>query len=742
MTTYPPGVRARFFLKRFVAVGLSSLLTVTAMLGFFAWLSLQIDWRIPDPAAVSAPSVLLDRHGGVLARFTSEVDFREVPLGAVSPVARDAIIASEDARFYEHGGVDPASLVRAVFRNIVTGSIEQGGSTLTQQYVKNAFVGSERTILRKVREAVISIQLERDLTKDEILERYLNAVYFGEGAYGIEAASLTYWGKRAADLSAAEGATLAQLLPAPSVRNPRVDPDGARERRNRVLDRMLELGLVTPDEHAAAIAAPIEVLPRTRNDFPAPFFVEYVRKQLETAYGRQAVLTGGLRVTTTLDPDAQAALEQAVATQLPKQEGEFADVDAGAVAIHPGTGEILALYGGRDFENFQFDLATQARRQAGSTFKPLVFMAALEQDYEPTTPIPAPAKATITDCGDDIWEPENAGGSAYGTLPMREGLIRSVNTVFARVGCDVGPDNVVDVGARLGIKVPIEPVRTVALGAPPLGPTVLDMASVYASIANDGRYCRPRSFTDVVGPDGTPREVPVEMVQVPGLDPRPRAAEEEMLAGRPEELVERDDDCVAVAQPDVVRETTLALEEVVKRTTGRRADIGRPQAGKTGTTNEEKDAWFAGYTPDLSLVVWVGDADYDQDGVKPMRDIEGFSRVQGGTIPALIWHDAASEMLRNVAPSSFLRPGEGDPRSGRAPGPRVTPSPSPEPSPEPSPSPTSTTPTEEPSPSPSPTDPGPPEPPPISPPPQPSESPCVPILQECPEDTPAPPGPP
>ncbi len=256
-------MRLPLVLKRVLWVGTSSLVAVTAIVVFFAWLALQVEWRVPDPGALSGPTEVFARDGTVLARFTSEVDRRVVPLDEVSPHVVDAVVANEDERFYEHGGVDPLSLLRAVVTNVRTGGIAQGGSTLTQQYVKNAFVGSERTLLRKVREAVISIQLERDLTKREILERYLNTVYFGEGAYGVEAASLTYFGVHAAELSAAQGATLAQLLPAPSARNPRVDPTGADERADAVLRKMVRLGVPRRGRaRRRPVAGRVEVLPR------------------------------------------------------------------------------------------------------------------------------------------------------------------------------------------------------------------------------------------------------------------------------------------------------------------------------------------------------------------------------------------------------------------------------------------------------------------------------------------------
>jgi penicillin-binding protein 1A len=685
---------------RFVLVGLSAAVALTLLLGFLAWLALRIEWRVPEADQLSGPSVVQLADGTELARFTAEVDRRVVTLDEVSPAAVAAVVSAEDTRFYEHDGVDPLSLLRAVVVNVRTGGITQGGSTLTQQYVKNAFVGDDQSIRRKVREAVISISLERELTKDEILERYLNQVYFGEGAYGIEAAALTYFEKPAAELTAAEGATLAQLLPAPSRFNPRVDPDGALARRDRVIGQMRAAGRLSPGEATAAAAAPLDVVPRQAPQARYPFVVEYVRKQLVATYGEEAVLTGALRVTVTIDPQAQEQLAAAVAEQLPQQP-DRPDVDAGAVAVEPSTGRILAVYGGRDASVSEFDLATQARRRPGSTFKPIAFIAALEAGIEPDDTFRAPASFAEGELCDPGWGPSNAGGRGFGRISLREALVNSVNTVFAQVGCEAGAERIADVAARLGDRSSIEVTPQLAIGGFGSNSTVLDMAHVYATIANDGVDCVPHLIERVVGPDGTELERPVE---VDGAG-TPRRPSQELLASRPEGLAEDDDPergCWRMVDEDAARVTTATLTEVVERTTGTRADIDRPQAGKTGTTDEEVDAWYAGYTPDLALVVRVGDR-----LEVPLTDIAGFARVQGGTVPALIWRDAAAAMLADVPPAPFPAPGE----ETRIVGParqRATPTPSPTaeeptaPPSEPGPSPTPP----EPSPSPSPTEPG------------------------------------
>ncbi|MBW3661575.1 MAG: penicillin-binding protein [Actinobacteria bacterium] len=715
-------------IRRMIVVGGSALLAAGLLLAFFAWLALQIDWQIPDAAALNSPSVLLDRDGGVIARFTGEQDRRLVTLEQVSDAAIDAVIAAEDERFYEHRGVDPASLIRAVARNVVTGSIEQGGSTLTQQYVRNAFrvVGRERTIVRKVREAVISIQLERRHSKTEILENYLNTVYFGEGAYGIEAASLTFFRKPARQLDVAEAAALAQALPAPSSRNPRVDPEGARERRDAVIDKMARHGMITPSQAERAKASPLQTQPRQPSEFRYPYFVEYVRKQLAQNYGPQAVLTGGLQVTTTIDPQIQRIVDEAVAQELPPQEGENADIEAGVVVIDPRNGDILAIHGGRNFIENQLDLATQGRRQNGSAFKPFGFVAALEEGVDPDERYRAPGSIRIRseDCeGADPAAPTIAvSGGPGGSLRLRDGLSRSVNTVFIQVGCEVGPQRIVDTAARMGVRNEVTPNPAVAIGGPAFGASVLDMASSFATLANDGVYCPARSIRDVRDQNGLELDLPVEVTVVPDMPTHPRPYTEEERESRPDELRDRDTTrCFGAVDPDITRTTTQALERVVAETTGRRANIGRPQAGKTGTGNDERDAWFVGYTPDIAIAVWVG----HRFSNEPLRNVEGFRRVQGGTIPALIWKAAAERILEGVPHTDFLEPGELAIEEGRRPGPVSTVEPQPTESSteseEPSPTPTET---EEPSPTPTETE----EP---SPTPSPRPS-CLPLLPGCP----------
>jgi penicillin-binding protein 1A len=649
---------------------LAATLTVAALVVLTAWAALRVSWAVPDPGALAGPTELQDRHGTVIARFASEVDREVVDLEDVSDEVRDAIIVAEDHRFYEHGGVDPLSLLRAVVTNVRTGGIAQGGSTLTQQYVKSAFVGDQRTILRKVREAVISIQLERDVDKDEILERYLNEVYFGEGAYGIQAAARVYFDTTAAELDVAEAATLAQLLPAPSVRNPRVDPDGALQRRNALLDRMVETGRLDSGTAGEAQGTELDLAEPRGVETRAPAFTDHVRRQLEHAFGDRVMQTGALTVRTSLDLEAQETLDEVSADRLPADE--VGDVDAAMVAVDPRTGDVLALHGGRDMGIGDFNLATMMTgRQQGSALKPFVFAAALEERVaDPDSSRPAPGRVTIpaNDCVGHEGGSITVGGGAGGSTSISEALAQSYNTTFQLLGCELGGERIVEQARRMGVRNEISTNAGVALGGTDRGASPLDMASAYGTFANDGTWCPPRTILEITGPEGEQVEVPDEVLTVPGQERLPHAWTPDEVDGHPDWLVDlreagdADDDgedggraaCSAATHPSVAHAATAAMSGVVERGTGTRADIGRPQAGKTGTTTDLVDAWYVGYTPQLSLAVWVGTPGQND----PLPPLGGFSQVFGGTIPALMWADAAERILADVEPEDFPEPGE------------------------------------------------------------------------------------
>jgi penicillin-binding protein 1A len=643
-------------LRRAVLALLAAFLTMAALVLLTAWAALRVSWAVPDPGEMAGPTELLDRNGAVIARFTAELDREVVDLEDVAPVARDAVIVAEDARFYEHSGVDPLSLLRAVVTNLRTGGIAQGGSTLTQQYVKSAFVGDERTVMRKVREAVISIQLERDVDKEEILERYLNEVYFGEGAYGIEAAARAYFDRPAAELEAHQAATLAQLLPAPSVRNPRADPTGARQRRDALIERMVETGRLDAAEARDARQRDLDLAEPRRLETKAPAFTDHVRRQLEHAFGERVMHAGALTVRTTLDLEAQDVLDEVAAERLPGDDAP--QVEAAMVALAPDSGDVLAMHAGRETQVGGFNLATMTRRQNGSAFKPFVYAAALEDGIvERDSVRPAPASTTISRCEGHDGGPFTVRGGPGGSATVHQAMVRSVNTTYQLLGCELGGERVVEQARRMGVRNEIPATASVALGGAAYGASVLDMASAFGTFANDGRYCPARSILEITGPRGETIEVPPEIVTVPGQPPEPRAWSDEERDARPEHLAEHDrGSCGAATHPNVARTTTQALVDVVAGGTGSRADIGRPQAGKTGTSQENKDAWYVGYTPELSLAVWIGDAGRD-GSVGSLPALHGFSQVYGGTLPAMMWADAAEQLLTDVEPTEFPEPG-------------------------------------------------------------------------------------
>jgi penicillin-binding protein 1A len=577
--------------------------------------------RLPLPKGPPAPqtTLLLDRGGRLIATLHAEVDRTDIRIEAMPRHLRHAVIAVEDAGFYSHHGVSPVAIIRAAFANLLAGGIEQGGSTITQQYVKNAYTGSERTIVRKVEEALLAIKLEREISKDEILERYLNSIYFGRGAYGIEAAARVYFGVPASELRLIESATLAGLIAAPAHYDPVEHPTRARGRRNHVLDRMAEHEMISRHRAVALARRPVATIGRAEPPSGrAPYFVDHVTDQLVASFGGRETFTGGLRVRTTLDLDFQLAAEAAVEAHL----GESTDPAVALVAIDPATGEIRAMVGGRDFGAQKVNLATGkggGGRQAGSAFKPFVLAAALEEGISLRSRFLAPARITVHDPDCGRWEPENYGGASYGPLDLVAATARSVNTVFAQLIARVGPESVTDVARRLGIRSELEPVCSIALGSEEVTP--LEMTTAYAALAAGGVAHRPVAVRLVRGRDGSVFE---------------RATFEG-------EAVMAENDAAQV---------TLALRSVIAEGTGQAAGFGLAElAGKTGTTNDNADAWFCGYSPLMAACVWVG----YPEGRVPMTDVRGI-RVTGGSFPALIWRDFMAAVHEGLDVPPFPEP--------------------------------------------------------------------------------------
>jgi membrane peptidoglycan carboxypeptidase len=592
-------------------------------------------------------STILAKDGTVLATLYLDENRKVVRLDEIAPIMRKAVISIEDSRFYTHGALDVEGILRAAFANLKAGAVTEGGSTITQQLVKTVFTSGERTFARKLEEARLAFLLEREYSKDEILELYLNEVYMGRSVNGVQAASEFYFAKDAVDLTLPEAATLAGLIAAPEAFNPITQHDESLRRRNLVLDRMSALGAITPAEAEEARNTPIVLHDEMRNtNRPgrAAYFVEYIRNQILTdptfsEFGKpvvgdcsseeggkqarcRALYQGGLRIHTTLEPKWLGYAKDAVEGQLPLPE----DPESAVVTVEATTGAIRTLLGGTDFKNQKFDLATQGKRQPGSSFKAFTLVAALEQGMPPSKvySMKSPLKLTSGQCA-SAW-PEGVhnaeGGSSDTFIDMAYATAHSVNVYFVQLINDIGPEAVRDAAVRMGVKTPLEPFCGLTLGGEEVTP--LDMASAYATLANDGVHCEAFAVAKIRGPKGG-----------------------DVYKHRPE--------CTQVIDPDIVARVSSLLQGVVTGGTGTRAALpGRTVAGKTGTTNDHTNGWFVGYTEkQLSTSVWVGDI----AGNIPIENRGSVvGPLFGGTVPAPIWHDYMVRAVEGMPVTSFPAP--------------------------------------------------------------------------------------
>ena len=582
---------------------------------------------IEDVSTAQTTKIYDDSEEPVLLAELHGLENREVlDPDDIPQVLKDATVAIEDERFYEHSGVDFFAILRAVWANVTHGEIVQGGSTITQQLIKNAFLTSEETVDRKLREAALAYQLEKQWSKDKILTEYLNIIYLGEGAYGVEAAALTYFGVQAADLTLEQAALLAGLSQAPSAYSPRRNPEAAVGRRDIVLNKMYQQGYITSEELQEALATPLRLSEsKPKEEVLLPYWVEMVREQLTAHYGSSTVLTGGLRVYTSVDLDLQKAAEESI-TEILDQPGDPA---AALVAIDVQTGRLVAMVGGLDFSKLQFNLATQGRRQPGSAFKPFVLVTALQQGMTP---------ATTYDSGPVTIElpggPWKVSSTDKGPVTLAQATAESSNGVYARLIMDVGADAVAQTAYEMGIVTSLgeEPNPAIALGGLTTGVSLLELAMAYTTLATGGE----RLSTEVAF-DPSRQGYPVTIVRVTDADGNLLDAD----------TVKR----TRVLDEDLVTLVTDCLTKVIESGTGTAADIGRPAAGKTGTTQNYADAWFVGYTPELVTAVWIG---YPEEQ-KPMTDVHGI-KVTGGSLPAQIWASFMSKALEGVPVSEFPAP--------------------------------------------------------------------------------------
>jgi penicillin-binding protein 1A len=557
------------------------------------------------------------RDGQLLANLYRENRIW-VPIDKIPLRVRNAFIATEDAHFYQHHGVDFGGIARAAIADLRHEEF-QGASTITQQLARRLFLSNEVSISRKIQEALLAIEIERYYTKDEILERYLNLIYFGSGAYGIQAAAHTYFGTDVWNLSLAQAAILAGLPAAPSDYSPYVNLAHAKERQHHVLDRMAETGFITRAQARAAKAARLGLIgerPQGLESYRFPWFTTYVNHLLESQFGTQATFEGGLQVYTTLDPRMQKIAEDAVNWGIgrAKVEGIGAH-QAALVAIKPSTGEILAMVGGAgpfSVKN-QFNRAWQARRQPGSSFKAYVYTAEIDAGHPPTTMVDD--SYVSYPMGDGTrWVPKDDDNRYYGEMTLRYALAQSRNVVAVKLAQDLGVDRIIEYAHRMGVNAPLEPNLSLALGSSVVSP--LDQAAGYATLANQGIHIPP-----------TPIRLVRDSLGTPVLDNTYPQQSEVVSAG-------------------VAYIMTSMLESVIKEGTGYpNAEIGRPAAGKTGTTSDFRDAWFVGYTPDLVAAVWVGNDNYSR-----------MTESYGGNIPARIWARFMKAALANTPKHDFAFP--------------------------------------------------------------------------------------
>jgi penicillin-binding protein 1A len=604
-------------------IGLSMLASSLAAGGL---VGLAISFRnLPDVRLLSnyvptETTYVYDIKGVPLASIHGEEHREVVPLDQFSPHLKRAVMAIEDSNFYEHNGINGYSIGRAIVVNAQKGSVVEGASTITMQLVKNLFLSMDRTFTRKISEAVLAVRIEQVFDKNEILEMYLNNIYWGHNNYGAQTAAQSYFNKSAKDLTLPEAAAMAGLIQAPERYSPFINYEATKARQKQVLDRMAELGWITPEEAKKAYDTPLKVgKPTAWSSSKLPYITDAVLAELNERFGKDTVIKGGMRIQTTVDYYFQKEAEEIVrrAHRRVRGRGRYAG-EVALAAVDPRTHFVKALVGGTSYEKSQFNRAIQSRRQPGSSFKPFVYYTAFASGrYTPDSVVnDAPVRFRE---GGGYYSPKNYGGGYSGPMSIRTALATSANVPAVIVGRQVGLSNVIEVCRRLGIKSPLEPVVSLPLG--PVGVTPLEMAGAYATFANMGWHSDPTVMVRVTDSEGN---ILLDNTQPPQL----------VL-----------DQWSSVALTNV-------LQGVINGGTGKAASIGRPAAGKTGTTSSEKDVWFVGYTPQLAAAVWLGHDDN--------RSLGG--GVTGGQYAAPIWRSFMSFAMKNEpvkyfpSASTFPRP--------------------------------------------------------------------------------------
>ena len=608
-------IRAAIFLAGFGFIAGSTLFA-------FAWFTVSI----PDPNAyVNSQSTIIQySNGEEIGRIGSQ-NRQILPLAKIPLDLRNAVMAAEDRNFYSNKAFSITGISRALINNLKSGSLNaEGGSTITQQYAKTAFLSPSRTIQRKIKELVISLKLENSLSKDQILENYLNTIYFGRGSYGVQTASQQYFNRNADQLSLSQIAVIASILRSPGYYDPSLSEENEERLKNRyqyVINGMLDKEWITPEE-AAKTKFPT-VIPRTKSgqlSGPKGHIVAAVQKEMgKLGFSEDQLLVGGLVIKTTLDQRAQQSAVDAVTKLYPKKAPD--NLHIGLAAIRPGTGEIIAMYGGADYLERQLNDATQSIALAGSTFKPFAIIAALEAGIPLTSMWNGDSPQTFDDLGKP-YEVSNYGNEGWGQIDLLEATKHSVNTVFVPLGQFAGLEKVIDVARRAGIpeSIAMVPAPSVVLGV--ASPHVIDVTSAYATFAAQGVYSKPYLIASVTGPNK-------------GV------------------LYEGESQTQEVFSKDVMADLTYALKATVTGGTGSAAlKLGRPAAGKTGTSQSNASAWFSGYTPQLAASVAL----FRDSASESLNGIGGLTSVTGGTFPARIWTAFMQGALKGQPTMSFPAP--------------------------------------------------------------------------------------
>lgn len=597
-----------------------AILAVTACLGIFTGFFLNIEFNLPDVRALknynpSETSKIYDIDGKVIANIHGEENRVVIPFSEVPVEARQALIAAEDNYFYQHHGLDFRGIFRALAVNVKSGGFRQGGSTLSQQLVKNLFLSHRKSIFRKLVEAQLALKLEKNFSKDEIMEMYFNQVYWGHNAYGIEAAAQNYFGKHAKELNLAETTLLIGLLQAPEAYSPYHNEKFARFRQKVVLDQMKELGYISDKQVKEALATPLTFPGPSSYAYNAPYFVDYVKQLLSEKFDDKVLSQAGLKIYTTLDLEATKYAQKSLSDALkdPLYKDTYKATQGAMLAIDPRTGYIKVMVGGGNYAETKFNRTVQARRQPGSAFKPFVYYAAFESGkYTPASVVDDSRIEYQTPQGK--WVPQNYDKIYRGPVTVRTAVEQSINVVAVKVLDDVGIGRTINVARKMGIESPLQTNLALTLGVSEVTP--LELASAYGVLANEGVKVEPVAILKVEDKDGR------VLYQYQPKDPQ------------------------LVLDPSIVDVLNNVLTGVIQRGTGMRAAaVGRPAAGKTGTTSDDRDAWFVGYTPNMVGLVWIGN-----DDNTPM--VQAF----GGNACAPLWADFMRKALEKEPVMSFVPP--------------------------------------------------------------------------------------